>query len=205
MFPKTRNIESSFRLIRMTCVVLIVGCILFSAFVFIKAAQMVEASQSRVYILASGKALEAFASDRKENLPVEARDHIATFHQDFFSMDPDEKVINANITKALYLADASAQHLYENLKESGYYGNIISANISQRISIDSISLDMNTYPFHFRCYATQTITRTTSITTRDLVSEGWLRNTSRSDHNPHGFLIERWAIVENKDLKVETR
>ena len=189
----------------MTCIVAIVGCLGFSGFVFIKAARMLADSQSRVYILASGKALEAFSSDRKENLPVEARDHISMFHQDFFTLDPDEKVINSNITKALYLADGSAQHLYENLKEAGYYANIISANISQRITIDSISLDMTGYPFSFRCYGIQTITRATSITTRNLVSEGWLRNTSRSDHNPHGFLIERWAIVENKDLKVETR
>jgi hypothetical protein len=37
------------------------------------------------------------------------------------------------------------------------------------------------------------------------VTEGWLRNTSRSDNNPHGFLIERWAILDNRDLKVEGR
>ena len=27
---------------------------------------------------------------------------------------------------------------------------------------------------------------------------------SRSDNNPHGFLIEKWNTIENKDLKVET-
>lgn len=159
----------------------------------------------KVYILASGKALEAFASDRKENIPVEARDHIRSFHQCFFTLDPDEKVINTNITRALYLADGSAKRLYDNLTESGYYAGIISGNISQEITVDSIALDMGSYPWYFRCYATQHIIRTSSIVTRDLVTEGWLRSVSRSDNNPHGFLIERWNTIENRDLSAQAR
>jgi hypothetical protein len=29
--------------------------------------------------------------------------------------------------------------------------------------------------------------------------------TVRSGNNPHGFLIERWSTIENKDLKIEKR
>ena len=43
-------------------------------------------------------------------------------------------MIQSNITKALYLADGSAKRQYENLKENGYYSNIISGNISQQIA-----------------------------------------------------------------------
>jgi hypothetical protein len=39
---------------------------------------------------------------------VEARDHVKTFHQLFIYLDPDNKVILANLAKALYLADGSA-------------------------------------------------------------------------------------------------
>jgi len=153
----------------------------------------------------AGKALEAFASERKENIPVEAKDHIRTFHQLFFTLAPDEKAINANITRALYLADASAKRLYDNLKENGYYAGIISGNVSQAITVDSIMLDSHTYPFYFKCWSTQQIVRPTSIATRSLVTEGWLRNSTRSENDPHGFLIERWNTLENKDLKVENR
>lgn len=145
------------------------------------------------------------AADRKDNIPVEARDHIKTFHQYFFSLDPDDKVIQNNITKALYLADATAKRQYEDLKENGYYSNIIAGNISQQIAIDSIQVDVNTYPYYFRCFAKQKIIRTTSIVYRSLITEGYLRNVSRSDNNPHGFLIERWNTIENKDLKTEVR
>lgn len=205
MFPKTQNIESSFQHIRFFSILLIVACFSAGGFITWQSFRMVARAQEKIYILSSGKALEAFAADRKDNIPVEARDHIRTFHQYFFTLDPDEKVITANITHALYLADASAKRLYDNLKENGYYAGIISGNISQEITIDSIALDMQHYPFYFRCFATQKIIRPTSLVTRSLITEGWLRNTSRSDNDPHGFLIEKWATLENKDLKVETR
>ena len=205
MFPKTKNIESSFRLIRGTCVVVIAGCFCFAGYAFFEAAAAVSRAQQRVYILASGKVLEAMASDRKDNVPVEARDHIASYHKEFFTLDPDERVITENLTKALYLVDASGKRIYETLKESGYYANVISANISQRLTIDSIALNMTSHPFYFRLYGEETITRSTSIVTRELQTEGYLREVSRSDNNSHGFLIERWSILSNRDLKTESR
>jgi conjugative transposon TraK protein len=167
--------------------------------------RMLTKASNTIYVLASGKAMEATAGDRRENIPVEARDHIRNFHQLFFTLDPDEKVIEANLGKALYLADVSAKRLYDNLKENGYYAGIIAGNISQEAAIDSIVLDARPYPMYFRCYAKEKIIRPTSIVTRNLITEGWLRTTGRSDNNPHGFLIERWVIIDNRDLKVEER
>ncbi|MBW7891448.1 MAG: conjugative transposon protein TraK, partial [Chitinophagaceae bacterium] len=128
-----------------------------------------------------------------------------TFHQLFFTLDPDDKVIHTNITKALYLADGSAKRAYDDLKEKGYYTNIIAGNISQQVIVDSVSVDINEYPYRFRCYATQNIIRATSTVSRILITEGTLRNVSRSDNNPHGFLIERWATIENRDIKITNR
>ena len=161
--------------------------------------------QSKIYILANDKALEAYSSDRKDNIPVEARDHVKSFHKYFFTLDPDDKVIKENVTKALYLSDNSAKRIYDNLKEKGYYSGIISGNISQTIVVDSVSVDTNVYPYYFRCYAKQDIIRTTSIVHRSLITEGNLRNVSRSDNNPHGFLIEKWNTIDNKDLSTENR
>lgn len=205
MFKQMKNIDSAFRLIRSFTMLVIIGCFILCSFTLYKSFRLVSEIQGKVYILANGKALEAFASDRKDNIPVEARDHVKNFHHLFFTLDPDDKVIQANITKALYLADASAKREYDNLKENGYYSNIISGNISQQIKVDSVSIDINKYPYHFRCYATLSIIRATSIVSRSLITEGFLRNVSRSDNNPHGFLIERWATIENKDLKIENR
>jgi len=205
MFKQMKNIDTAFRQIRSFTLAVIAGCVLICSFSLYKSFKLVEVMQGKVYILSNGKALEALASERKDNVGVEARDHIKTFHQFFFTLDPDEKVIQANLTKALYLADASAKTAFDNLTESGYYANIIAGNISQQIQVDSVAVNLESYPYHFRCYAMQNIIRTTSTVTRSLVTEGDLRNVSRSDNNPHGFLIERWATLENKDVKSVNR
>lgn len=203
MFSQLRNIDNAFKHIRLFSFLLILACVLISGFALIKSYQAVQAAQDRVYILAGGKALEAFASGRKDNIPVEARDHVRTFHQFFFTLDPDDKVIQTNISKALYLGDQSVKAQYDNLKEEGYYTNLISANISQEITVDSVTLDMDQYPYRFRCYAIQKLIRSTSTTSRNLITEGTLRNVSRSDNNPHGFLIERWKIITNRDTTLQ--
>ena len=205
MFQKTKNLQEGFRLIRGIVALVIAGCFGVCGFMFYRASVLVDRAQGRVYILASGKVLEAMASERKDNVPVEARDQVRTFHWLFFTLDPDEKVIAENLGRALYLADRSAKRVYDDLKERGYYGDVIAGNVSQRIEVDSIHLDMTGYPYYFRYYATETIIRQSSVVTRDLVTEGYLRDVSRSDNNPHGFLIERWNIIENRDLKVEDR
>lgn len=205
MFSKMKNIDTAFGHVRSFTMLVILGSTIICCYTLYKSFTSITLMQDKVYILVNGKALEAYSSDRKDNVPVEARDHVKTFHGFFFTLDPDDKVIKTNITKALYLADDTAKRVYDNLKENGYYSGIISGNISQRISIDSITIDTNQYPYDFKCYAKQNIIRTTSILNRNLITEGTLRNVSRSDNNPHGFLIERWNTIENKDLGVENR
>lgn len=205
MFQQFKNIDTAFKHIRWFSIALIIGCITLCICTVYKSFQIVQETQQRIYILANGKAIEAFSAERKDNIRVEARDHVKMFHHYFFTLDPDDKVIQANILRALYLADASAKKQYDNLRENSYYANIISGNVSQEIRIDSIHINTGQYPFYFRCNAIQRIIRATSIVTRSLITEGYLRNVQRSDNNPHGFLIERWNTIENKDIKSENR
>lgn len=205
MFKQTKNIDTAFRHIKLFSLLMVAGCFLLCGFVIYKSYELSAQVQDKIYVLAEGKAIEAFAEDRKNNIVVEAKSHINMFHTDFFTLDPDEKVINTNITKALYLADVSAKKQYDILKETGYYSDIISGNISQRISIDSVLVNTKSAPYFFKCYATIRIIRPYSMVTRNLITRGFLRNISRSDNNPHGFLIEKWETLENKDIKTENR
>ncbi|SDM97750.1 Bacteroides conjugative transposon TraK protein [Daejeonella rubra] len=205
MFHQLKNIDTAFKHIKAFSIIMIVACIVISLFALVKSYRATEAAQNRIYILANGKALEAFSAGRKDNIQVEAKDHVKTFHQYFFGLDPDDKVIQANVSKALYLADRSAKSQYDNLKENGYYSNLIAANISQEINVDSVELDINQYPYFFRCFATQKLIRATSTANRTLITEGFLRNVSRSDNNPHGFLIERWKTISNRDTTLQNQ
>jgi conjugative transposon TraK protein len=205
MFKPTQDIDTAFRAMRGMMMLVVAGSLLVSLYALYKNAQLASSMQDRVYVLASGKAMEVVAGSRKENVGVEARDHVAMFHTWFFTLDPDEKAIQTSIKKALYMADNSAKKQYDDLVETGYIAGIISGNVSQQITVDSVVVNTVAEPFAFRCYAKVQIIRATSVVTRSLVTQGQLRSVARTDHNPHGFLIERWEVLENKDLKMESR
>ena len=200
MFTQLKNIDTAFKHIKLFSYLLIAACVGISCFAIYKSYESSDNYKNHIYILANGKALEAYAAGRKDNIPVEIRDHVKVFHQYFFTLGPDDKQIQAGITKALYMADESAKQAYDNLKEAGYYNNLVSGNISQTIEVDSVQVDINQYPFYFKCFATEKLERSTSIITRSLITQGYLRNVPRSDNNPHGFLIEKWEILNNQDL-----
>lgn len=205
MFEQLKNIDKAFKHVRRLTMVVVIASMATCCYVVARSYHTVAAAEQRIYILASGKALEAFAAERKDNIPVEARDHIKMFHHYFFTLDPDDKVIRDHIIRALSLADGSAKSKYDDLMEDRYYAGIISGNISQRVVMDSIRIIMDDYPYYFKYYGTETITRPTVVVTRSLITEGFLRSVARSDDNPHGFLIERWRVLSNKDLQTRVR
>lgn len=205
MFKSTQNIDSAFRFMRFFMLLVVAGSLLVSMYALYQNAELSARVQDKVYVLNNGKAVEVFAASRKDNIVVEAKDHVSRFHQLFFSLDPDEKAIATTLKKALYLSDGTAKKQYDDLVESGYVAGIISGNVSQHINIDSVQVNTVSEPYVFRCYATIVIIRSTSVVTRNLITQGYLRNTARSENNPHGFLIEKWETLENRDLKIENR
>jgi len=199
-----KNIDTAFRYTRLFNLIFLVGCMVICCFMVYSTNKTLSENRGKVYVMVNGKLVEALAMNR--NVPVEIKDHIQDFHRYFFTLSPDDKAIQAQINKALYLADGSARRVYQNMKEAGYYSNLISGNISQSIEIDSIELDMTAAPYRFRCLATQKITRPTSELLRSLVTQGYVRTgLVQSDNNNHGFLIEHWEIVANQDIKTNPR
>lgn len=205
IFQKAKNIDTSFRHIKIFSIIFLLCCASITIVVLIYAFNSSKKAQERIYVITNGKAIEAFATERKENIPVEAKDHVKTFHQYFFDLEPDDKLIKQSIGRSLYLADQSAKREYDNLKERNYYTTLITSNISQRIRVDSVELSTDTYPYAFRCTATIEITRTTSVVERLLITKGFLRSIKRSENNPHGFLIEQWSVIEDRDITVKAR
>lgn len=205
MFIKFKTLEEAFRKARRLSLGIVVMCGVISWWAIYNGTREAEKARQTVYVLWNGKAMEAVAADRKENLPVELRDHLRMFHRYFFDLDPDEKAIKASVTRSFYLADGTAKALYDDEVEKGFINGLISGNISQSVVLDSIWLDIDVEPYGFRCIGVQTLTRTTSVTTRSIVTQGFIRNVERSDNNPHGFLIERFEVVENKELKTVSR
>ena len=205
MLQSLSNMDKVFRQSRILTIVCVIGMVVVSltSVSYVYSAQR---QQSQiVYALIGDNAVSLSAVDVLENRPVEANNHVELFHRRLFGLDPDREVIDRNLNAALSMADNSVQALVDAYEEDGYYRGLISSNMSQSITADSIYVDMATEPYYFRYTGELTITRPSSIATRSLISEGYFRNVQRSQLNPHGFLIEGYRVLANEDLRVEKR
>ena len=205
-FKTLRNIENSFRQIRLYAIMFAVLCTSITGYAVWHSYRFAEQQRQKIYVLDNGKSLMlALAQDASINRPVEAREHVRRFHELFFTLAPDKNAIESNMKRAFNLADKSAFDYYKDLSEKGYYNRIISGNVQQRIEIDSVSCSFETYPYTVRTYAKQFIIRSSNVTRRNLVTSCFLVNSVRSDNNPQGFNIEKFAVMENKDIEVIER
>ncbi len=205
-FKALKNIETSFRQIRLFTLLFLGLCAIVSVASVVASYRFAERQREKIYVLDEGKSLMlALSQDLNRNRPVEAREHVRRFHELFFTLAPDRAAIESNINRAMYLCDKSAYHYSQDLQEKGYYNRIVAGNINQQVLIDSMSCDFDRYPYRITTYARQMILRESNVTERSLVTRCNLINSVRSDNNPQGFTMERFEIVENRDLRVIAR
>ena len=201
-FKSLKNIETSFRQIRLYSIIFLVLCSVVVVWSVYSSYDFAEKQREKIYVLDGGKSLMlALSQDLSQNRPAEAREHVRRFHELFFTLSPDKSAIEHNVKRALLLADKSAYNYYSDFAEKGYYNRIIAGNINQVLKVDSVVCNFDSYPYQARTYAKQMIIRASNVTERSLVTTCRLLNSSRSDDNPNGFTIEGFTIIENKDLQ----
>ena len=205
-FKTLRNIENSFKQIRLYAFVFAFLCMAVTGYALWQSYRFAEEQRQKVYVLDNGKSLMlALSQDASINRPVEAREHVRRFHELFFTLAPDKYAIDSNMKRAFNLADKSAFDYYKDLSEKGYYSRIISGNVQQRTEVDSIICNFDMYPYTVKTYAKQFIIRSSNVTRRNLVTSCLLVNSVRSDNNPQGFNIEKFLVLENRDIEIIER
>lgn len=205
-FKSLKNIETSFRQIRLFGIVFISLCAAVAVYSVFSAYRFAERQREKIYVLDGGKSLMlALSQDLSQNRPAEAREHVRRFHELFFSLSPEKSAIEHNVKRALLLADKSAYNYYVDFAEKGYYNRVIAGNINQVLQVDSVVCNFDRYPYEVSTYARQMIIRESNVTERSLRTSCRLLNASRSDDNPNGFTIEGFTILENRDLQTLKR
>jgi len=194
-----KNIEAKIRLATWVAMGSFLTSIILSAVCCSYAYRQVSDARKSIYILSNGIPLQANQTDMQVNRPAEYRADINLFHALFFSLTPDDKYIEYQLKKAMYLVDESGADQVNNLKENGFFNSVLSSSSVITLQTDSISLDMAKR--YFRYYGKLKIDRRSSTVIRSLITEGYLKDIPRSDNNPHGVLIVSWKTLENKDLE----
>lgn len=194
-----KNIEAKIRLATFAMLGSLATSILISCVVCIYSFNLVANSRKSIYLLDNNIPILARQTDMQMNRPAEYRAHVDLFHSLFFSLTPDDKFIEYQMKKAMYLIDESGAQQYNNLKEKGYFTSILSSSSVLTIQTDSIFLDLPRK--YFRYYGKVRIDRRSTTVLRSLVTEGYLKDIPRSENNPHGIIIMNWKTLENKDLE----
>ena len=201
-----KNIESSFRQLRLFGMIFLAACTVVTVWSVWSSYSFAEKQREKIYVLDGGKSLMlALSQDLSQNRPAEAREHVRRFHELFFTLAPEKSAIESNVHRALVMADKSAYNYYRDFAEQGFYNRIIAGNINQTVRVDSVVCDFDSYPYQVKTFARQTIIRESNVTERTLVTVCRLMNSSRSDDNPNGFQIRNFTIIENKDIRTVKR
>jgi len=192
------SIEKKIRLALIVSAMSFLTAIILISISFHHTRSVLAEERKQIYVLDNNIPLVATKTNVLDNREAEYRAHIATFHNYFFSLPPDNDYIEQQMNRAMYLVDASGVGQYNTLKEQGYFTNLISSSSVVTCTLDSLSLDMNTR--HWVFYGKQKIERPSMVTIRSLVTEGYLQDIPRTINNSHGVLITHWRSIENRDL-----
>ena len=193
-----KNIEQKIKINKVVSIASILFAVLIVIVGLIFAYKLVQDSRKSLYVIDNGVPILVKQTDELLNRPVEYKSQIELFHRLFFTLAPDDRYIKENVEKSLYLIDDSGKKEYTNLREKGFYNQIISGNSLVTVRNDSIKMDLPNRKFIY--YGTQMINRKNTLIIRKLITEGNFEDMIRSPNNPHGVLLRNWRILDNSEL-----
>ena len=198
-----KNIEQKIKINKAVSIASILFSVVIVIVGFVFAYQLIKDSRKSLYVIDNGVPILVKQTDELLNRPVEYKSQVELFHRLFFTLAPDDRYIKENVEKSLYLIDDSGKKEYTNLREKGFYNQIISGNSLVTIRTDSIKTDLPNKKFIY--YGTQMINRKTSLIIRKLITEGNFEDIIRSPNNPHGVLLRNWRILDNSELSNKSK
>jgi conjugative transposon TraK protein len=193
-----KNIEQRIKINKAVAITAIGFAVFIVIAGFLFSYKMIQDSRKSIYVLDNGVPFLIKQTDVMLNRPVEYKAQIELFHRLFFTIAPDDQYIKENTQKSLYLIDDSGKKEYTNLREKGFYNQIIASNAVATMQTDSIKIDQEKNKFTF--FGKQFINRKSAIITRKLITEGFYEDIIRSPNNPHGVIIKDWRILNNDQI-----
>ena len=113
-FKSLKNIETSFRQIRLFGIVMVSLCAFIAIGSVVLSLNFAEKQREKIYVLDNGKSLNACLVSGHGSRTARRR-HVNTYDASielFFTLSPDKSAIEHNINRAMSLADKSAYNYY---------------------------------------------------------------------------------------------
>jgi conjugative transposon TraK protein len=202
-----KNIDTAFKYTRLISIIVVVMCLGGMIYMHYDTKQMIQEERKKIYVLDKGDALTfALSQDSYQNKKVEIGNHVKMFHKFFFSLDPEPTAIKEQINNALYLVDGSGKAYDDVRNEKLFYHDLVDGSMSLRIHVDSIKVDINQKPYTAHFFGKQKVIRRTKVVFKELWTKCNIRDgLKRTDFNPHGLMMERFEITNNKVIDEKIR
>lgn len=198
-----QNIEKKIKLALVVSITAILGGAILGLVGIILGYNVASNANNQVYVVNDGIPVVASRTDRENLFEIEATNTVKTFHKLFFTLPPDDKYIEKTISEALYLIDESGVKQRNALLDKGFYNDILIHSANFSILCDSVVLDKSNMTFTY--YGKQRIEKKYSVTMREIITAGGLRQIGRTENNPFGYLIVDYRTISNKDLSEDRK
>lgn len=192
------NIEQKVRLALIVSLASLAAGVIVAAFGLIYGYSVASQNANQIYVLSDGVPEVARRSTRQEVVDIEAKNTVRLFHSLFFTLPSDDEYIKKTTEEAMYYIDESGVRQKNALMDKGFYSDILSHSANFSIVCDSVTLDKNDMTFVY--YGRQRIQKKNSVTIRELISSGGLRQIPRTENNPFGYMITDYKTLSNKNL-----
>ena len=199
------SIDTSFRKMKFVTVLALAAATIIAVGSTAVSGWFMEKANGTIYVVDKGSAVMASRSSEDSHRELEAMDHVSRFHELMFNLSPSAESIQRNLDRALVMSDRSAYDYWMDLSERGFYQRLVSANISQEIVVDSVKVDMQTYPYGAVTYGKLFLLRESNITSYEFESTCRLLEVERSPSNPHGMMIEKFLVTKSDNLGTRKR
>lgn len=193
-----KNIEHKQKLVLIVATLAIVASVVIAFSSFNYAYNQIQGERDKIYVLDNGVPLLVNRVDENVNRHLEYETVINMFHNLFFTLPPDDEYIKKNIEKSMYLIDNTGVLEYNNLKEKGYYNQILSSSSVLSVLSDSIVINVQKRTFDY--YGRQRIDRASKVVHRSLHTAGSIDDVPRTQNNPLGAIITNWRTISNRDI-----
>ena len=199
------SIDTSFRKMKFVTVLALAAATIIAVGSTAVSGWFMEKANGTIYVVDKGSAVMASRSSEDSHRELEAMDHVSRFHELMFNLSPSAESIQRNLDRALVMSDKSAYDYWMDLSERGFYQRLVSANISQEIVVDSVRVNMQTYPYEAATFGKLFLLRESNITSYEFESSCRLVEVERSPSNPHGMMIEKFLVTKSDNLGTRKR
>lgn len=201
----TEDIQTSFKKMKVITIsgIIVMAILILGAFAL--AFNFVSQRENSIFVVDDGYVLAATRQDNSVQKDLEVINHVTRFHELMYNLAPDLRTIKTNVERASALGITPALQIDLNRQEKQFYTQMIQLGAVEEIAVDSVKVDISSYPYKAKTWATMYFIRSSNVAKYSFISNCSLINTQRSPTNPHGLSIETFVVEEQVQLETSTR